>query len=104
MRGVAEQIAENLGYPGRVGEHGYRLHRLHHDQFVPPALHVRFDGFGRGTQRFAQVDYFQTQLDPAPGNAGDFQEVIDQAGQVASLARQDVRAPLAGRRVLALLA
>ena len=101
LGGVGEQVDQHLLQPRSVSKQKDRLQRQRHLELVPALIDQRLGRLDRPLHDAAQGDLLLAQLNPASGDAGDFQQIIDQMRQLPQLTLDDMaRLLLQGRFAL----
>ena len=94
LRGVVEEIPEDLSQPCGIGIDDHRLGQMRHRELVA-AFHdagpARLD---RRVHDLGQFDAFFAKLQPVARDATHVQQVIDESGQVSHLTIDDAARPL----------
>ena len=85
LRGVAQEVADHLSQPHRIGIEIQRLRRHRDDQLVVQTAVQRARGLGSLVDDRRQLDTLEAKLDPAPGNAAHVEQVIHQPGHLIDL-------------------
>ena len=101
LGGVVEQVGENLRQPRRIGVHINGFRRELHRQRVPGLVDERAADFHGALHDLVQTDGLFAQGDPAPRDARDIEQVIDQTDHLRELAFHHFLRLAAGLRVVA---
>ena len=81
-----QQVLQHLRQAGRIGDQFDRAGRQHHLHGLAALPDRGLDRVHRSAHPRAQVHRLGAQLDLAAGDAADFEQVVDQAGELIGLA------------------
>ena len=93
LGGVGQEVDEDLLEPDRVGLEPQGPRGERDGQLVLPLLDERADGLDGTADDRREVERLLAELDLAPRDAGDVQQVVDQPGQVPDLPLDDLLGP-----------
>ena len=89
LRGIGEEVHHDLFQAGRVRVHPDRLRRQRHRQFMLTLVEERADRRHRIFRHDAHCNRFLAKLNPARGDARDFEQFINDPCQLPHLPLND---------------
>src|SRR5690606_29988011 len=82
LRGVAEQVAENLSQPLKIALDRKRHVPRRNLEPVPPLVDQRYTELDGGADHGAQIERRALEIDVAARHAGEIEQVVDEVNQM----------------------
>ena len=93
LRGVIDQVGQDLGNSRKIAQHQQRLRRQHDRQLMFKSVDEGTTRLDRRADDHSDIDRSDLELDLSPRDARDVEQIIDQADQLAELAADDFSGP-----------
>src|SRR5262249_41349072 len=90
LRGIAQQVAEDLLETKGIRLQDHRLGGKGQDELLLALLQVGPEGLDRSLHHPEEIDRLLAELDPTESDPGDVEELVDHARHGMSLAIHDV--------------